>query len=138
MSWMGYTSAWMANSISCVGLLLTIAAGFAQGRQIRSKIDRRFIAVLFTLLLFGYGVWPVLLGGIHSYRAAFGYSTLVWMQIYIVGGIWFDNYWVWVGIAMTVVILAGFVFFPAFFWPLTLLAGLTMVGSGFYVRYFWR
>jgi hypothetical protein len=138
VSWMGSTSAWTANLISLAGAALTVVTGFLQGRQIRSRIDKRFIAVCLTLLLFGYGVWPVLFGGFHSYKEAFGFSTLLWMQVYIVGGIWFDNYWLWVGIATTVLILAGFTFFPALFWPLTLLAGLMMIASGFYVRYFWR
>jgi hypothetical protein len=130
-------SAWVANSISAVGVLATIAVGFVQAQQIRKVIDRRFVAVCVVLLVFGYGVWPVFMGGFHSYQAAFGYSTLLWMQVYIVAGIWFDNYWLWVGLGVTAIILAGFLFSPANFWAFTLLCGLTLLGTGCYVR-FWR
>jgi hypothetical protein len=127
-----------ANWVSLAGILATIVAGFAQSRQIRSTIDKRFIAVCATLLLFGYGVWPVLFGGFHSYQAAFGYSTLIWMQLYIVAGIWFSNYWLWVGLVVSAAILTGFVFFPAIFWLFMLFCGVTLIGTGFYVRFFWR
>jgi hypothetical protein len=128
----------VANWISVAGIVATVLVGFVQGQQIRSPIDRRFIAVCAALLVFGYGVWPVFMGGFHSYQAAFGYSTLLWMQVYIVAGIWFDNYWLWIGLGVTAIILAGFLFFPGYFWACTLLCGLTLIGSGIYVRFFWR
>ena len=87
-------------------------------------------------LLFGYGVWPVFMGGFHSFQAAFGYGCLLWMQVYIVGGIWFDNYWLWVGLVVGAIILVGFLFLPAYFWACTMLCGFTFMGTGFYVRYF--
>jgi hypothetical protein len=127
-----------ANWVSAAGIVATVIVGFVQGGQIRSPINKRFIAVCVTLLLFGYGVWPVIFGGFHSYQAAFGYSTLIWMQLYIVAGIWFNNYWLWVGIAVSALILAGFIFFPAIFWVFMLLCGLTTVCTGIYVRFFWR
>ena len=60
------------------------------------------------------------------------------MQLYIVGGIWFDNYLLWVGLAVTALILAGFLLMPGFFWGSTILCGAVLVASGFHVRYFWR
>ena len=120
-----------------VGLLATFAIAYAQRGQFRSPFDRRFLAVCATLLLFGYGVWPVLLGWPHSAKAGYAYGTLLWMQVYVVAGIWFDNYWLWIGIVMTALILAGFILFPGAFWVFSLLGGATMVGTGFYVRHFW-
>lgn len=127
-----------AYVISVAGIVGSLAIGMVQNRQIRSPIDKRFVAVCGTLLLFGYAVWPVFFGGLASYKAAFGYSTLLWMQLYIVGGIWFDSYLLWVGLAVSALILAGFLLVPAFFWGSTILCGAVLVGSGFYVRYFWR
>ena len=87
------------------GVLASLGIGLFQGTRIRSRIDRRFAAVCTTLLVFGYLVWPVffgvpghgslaaLWGGFHSYKAAYGYFTVVWMQLYIIGGIWFDGMW---------------------------------------------
>jgi len=120
-------------------MLATLGIGFFQARQIRVTIDRRFAAVCATLLLFGYCVWPVFfLGEFHSYKAAFGYFTVLWMQLYVVAGIWFDNYLLWIGLAVTALVVATFLIVPAFFWALTLLCGVMLLGSGFYVRYFWR
>ena len=129
-------SAWAANLYSAAGVVATIIVGLVQGRQIRSTIDRRFIAVIASLLLFGYGVWPGFMGGFHSFQAAFGYGCLLWMQVYIVGGIWFDNYWLWVGLVVGAIILVGFLFLPAYFWACTMLCGFTFMGTGFYVLYF--
>lgn len=127
----------VAASLFWVGLPATFAIAYAKRRQVRSALNKRFLAVCAALLVFGYGVWPVLLGLPHSNKAAFAYSTLLWMQVYVVAGIWFDNYWLWIGIVMSALILAGFVFFPGFFWIFSLLGGATMVGTGFYVRN-WR
>ncbi len=125
------------------GMVATLVIGFVQGRQIRSKIDKRFIGVCVTLLAFGYFVWPTLLGDLHSYdfrsyKGAYGYFTVLWMQLYMVAGIWFDNYWFWIGLAVTVLVVGTLLIVPAFFWAVTLLLGLVLIGTGFHVRYFWR
>ena len=139
LNWAEGARYWAANIwILVAGLAATFVIGYVQAKQIRTRIDKRFVAVCATLLVFGYGVWPIFTGGFHSEKAAFGYGTLLWMQLYVVAGIWFDNYLLWVGIVATALIVAGFLLLPAFFWGLTLLAGLTLFGSGFYVRHFWR
>jgi hypothetical protein len=128
------TSNWVAGA----GVVATIIIGFVQSSQVRSKVDKRFLAVCFTILAFGYVAWPTFLGAPHTSKSAFGYGTLLWMQVYVVAGIWFDNYWLWIGVAVTALILAVYIFFPEFFWAGTLLCGVTMVATGFYVRLFWR
>jgi hypothetical protein len=124
--------------LNVVGAVGSFAIGFLQGRQIRSPIDRRFLGVCISVLLFGYVGFPLLHGGYHTYQEAYATGLLTWMQVYIIGGIWFDNYWLWIGIAVTAVILAGLVMAPAFFWAAFLIAALTLIVSGFYVRFFWR
>ena len=129
--------------ISGAGLVATLLIGYVQGRQIRSKVDRRFIGVCATLLMFGYFVWPLLLGDLrsydfHSYKAAYAYFTVLWMQLYTVAGIWFANFWFWIGLAVTALTVATLLLLPALFWAVTLLLGLVLLGSGFYVRYGWR
>ncbi len=139
LNWVDAPRFWaVSNWISVAGLVATFAIVVAQRRQVRSRLDRRFLAVCAVLLAFGYGVWPVFLGQPHTYKSAYGYGILVWMQIYIIAGIWFDNYWLWMGVAMTVFILAGFLLFPAIFWMWPLLGGVTLLGTGFYVRLFWK
>jgi hypothetical protein len=124
--------------ISGVGMLVTFAIGYFQGRQIRTRIDRRFVGVCITLLAFGYLVWPAFFGGFHAYKAAYAYCTVLWMQLYVVAGIWFDNYLLWIGITVTVLVLATFLLVPSLFWALTLLCGVVLLGTGFYVRFLWR
>jgi hypothetical protein len=124
--------------LSAAGCVASFLIGIIQGRQVRSRVNKRFVAVCISILLFGFVAWPIVLGPPHGYKSGFGLGTLVWMQIYIVAGIWFDNYLLWVGIAATALILAGLVFLPGLFWACTLLAGAVLVGTGFYVRYGWR
>jgi hypothetical protein len=139
VNWIDSPRFWVfSNWLSVAGGVASVAIGFLQNSQVRSKIDRRFVAVCITMMVFGYGVWPLLLGGPHTYKSAYGYGTLIWMQIYIIAGIWFDNHWLWIGVAVSALILAGYVFFPQLFWAWGLLAGLTMVATGFYVRFFRR
>jgi hypothetical protein len=131
------------NWLSGGGLAATLLITVAQGRQIRCRTDGRFLGVCATLLAFGYLVWPVLLGDLHSYdfrsyKAAFAYFSVLWMQIYMVGGIWFDNYWFWIGLVSTALIVAVLLLVPALFWASTLLIGFVLLGTGFYVRYCWR
>jgi hypothetical protein len=138
LNWADTPRFWaLTNGIAVAGLVATVAIIVAQRRQVRSRVDRRFLAVCAVLLVFGYGVWPVFLGQPHTYKSAYGYGILVWMQVYVVAGIWFDNYWLWMGVIMTVLILGGFLLFPAIFWMWPLLGGATLLGTGFYVR-LWR
>ncbi len=129
--------------IMAAGIVGSVLIGTFQGRQIRGRFDRRFLAVVATLLVFGYFIWPFILGDLHSYdfrsyKGAFAYFTLVWMQLYIVAGIWFDNYWFWIGVGVTVLVVASLLFAPAAFWAVTLIFGLVMLGTGFVVRNNWK
>jgi hypothetical protein len=126
----------VANWITIGGAVASFAIGWGQSRQIRSKIDGRFVAICVALLAFGYAVWPVFLGPFHSYKAAYGYGLLIWMQLYVVAGIWFRNHWLWIGAGVTALIMVGYIFFPAAFWEFSLLGGVTLVTSGVYVRFF--
>jgi hypothetical protein len=135
-NWLSNERDWRAgNWISAAGIVATIVIGWVEGQQIRSKVDKRFLAVCVAILGFGYVVVPTLFGAPHNPKTGYGYSLLIWMQIYIVAGIWFRNYWLWIGIVVTALILAGFLFFPAAFWGCCVIAGATLVGTGFYVRF---
>jgi hypothetical protein len=123
------------NGIAVLGVLASVGIGIVQSRQIRVRLDRRFLAVCATLILFGYGIWPVLLGGFHNYKAASAYMMIIWMQLYIVAGIWFDSCLLWIGIAVTCILMGAVLFLPDFFWASSLLCGLTLFASGFYIRY---
>jgi hypothetical protein len=115
----------------------SLGIGFTQSNRIRTRVDRRFVAVCVALLLFGYAVWPPFFGGVHDYKGGFGYYTALWMQLYVVAGLWFGNCFLWIGIAVTALLLGSFLFAPFLFWASTLLCGLALIGGGFYVRCLW-
>lgn len=125
------------NWIAVAGAIATIAVSFSQNRKFRGDVDRRFLAVCACLLVFGYGVWPRFFNMFRTFDLGFGYQELLFMQIYIVAGIWFDNSLLWVGLVVSAVTLTGLLVFPAFFWIAMLLSGATLVASGFYVRRSW-
>ena len=56
------------------------------------------------------------------------------MQLYVVAGIWFDSYLLWVGILVTLFTLLSILFFPALFWAFVFLSGATLFSSGIYIR----
>ena len=123
----------------CVaGIAGSMALGFVQGSQIRGSVDKRFLGVLFAVILFS-ALWPAVLRAPYHDQALFAYLGLVAMLCYIIAGIWFDTYLVWLGLVMTAFILVGLFCFSAFFWWwIAIFGGGTLIVTGFYIRYFWR
>jgi hypothetical protein len=139
LNWINpYRYAAVNGWLNVFGAAASVAIGFLQGRQIRSPIDKRFVAACVTVLVFGYVIFPLVGHGVHGYAEGYAIAIITWMQVYILGGIWFDTYWVWIGIIVTALILVGFLLLPALFWGFVLLAAFTLIGSGFYVRLYWR
>ncbi len=119
------------------GFAVSFLIFFCQGAKIRSPVNKRFLGVLAAIVVFSF-IWPLVLGHPANAKGSFAYGALVPMFCYIVAGIWFDLYLFWVGLLASVLILAGLFIFPAFFWWSVVLCGGTLIGTGFYVRYFWR
>ncbi|HEY1848205.1 MAG TPA: hypothetical protein VGG37_03310 [Opitutaceae bacterium] len=141
MGWSGYAQShpWSFCWVSAFGVLVTIAAFVLQGRVLRATFDRRFLGVCGALLVFSYVVWPLLLhSGRISFEAMYAYSQLVWIQLYIVGGILFSNHLLWVGLIVTVLLLGGLLLVPVLYWPACVLSGLTLVASGVFIKSSWR
>jgi hypothetical protein len=139
---LGVASLPFINGLVLIGLAATVLVGFVQSGQIRVPLDRRFLAALSALLVFGYLVWPVILGPPHRSDAFIRFSayyTLVPMQAYILAGIWFDNCLLWIGILISISILLGLFVFSAIYWLwFAVFAAVPLILSGFYVRYFMR
>lgn len=125
----------------CSGLAASIAIGIYQSRQIRTRIDKRFFAALGCLLGFGL-FWPLILGGFGGPDPnirAFAFFALLVMQVYVLAGIWFDNYLLAIGLIVSALILTGLFVFPGTFWLwFAAFCGGPVVLSGFIVRYLWR
>ncbi len=112
--------------------------GFTQSAQIRMASNFRFFGVLAALVLFAV-LFPFVLQARFDARTLYAYTCLVAMQAYVVAGLWTDSYLLWLGIAVTALILAGVFLFPGIFWVwMAVFGGGTLIASGFYVRHFWR
>jgi hypothetical protein len=120
------------------GIALSFLIMFSQGANIRQPVNKQFLGVLAAIVVFSF-VWPLVLGHPANAKHAFAYGALMPMFCYIVAGIWFDHvgYLFWIGLVGSTLILAGLFIFPALFWWSVVLCGGTLIGTGFYVRYFW-
>ena len=123
------------------GVIASTAIGIYQGRQIRAPIDKRFLAALACLLAFG-ALWPFVLGLGDSPSAnirIFAFFALLVMQLYVLAGIWFDNFLLAIGLGVSALILTGLFAFPEIFWLwFAVCCGGPVVLSGFIVRFWWR
>lgn len=122
-------------------ILLSFAIGAFQSRQIRAPLDKRFLAALASTLAFGF-LWPIVLGGFGlppNDMRGFAFVCLLVMQIYVLAGIWFDNYLLVIGLLVSALILIGLFLFPGIFWIwFAVCCGGPIFLSGFLVRYGWR
>jgi hypothetical protein len=128
----------MITWISLAGAVASLVVGIVQGGKIRAKVDRRFMAVCATLLIFGYGIWPRFFTVFKGFDSSYAYQVVLWMQLYIVGGIWFDTILLWVGLLITGIIMVGYLCFPEYFWLAAFLSGVVLFCSGFYIKRCWR
>lgn len=123
------------------GCIVSTAIGIYQSRQIRTPIDKRFLGALACLILFGL-IWPLILGGSREpFRDVriFAFFALLVMQIYVLAGIWFDNYLLGIGLSISALILVGLFAFPHIFWLwFAIFCGGPVVLSGFLVRFWWH
>lgn len=135
---------WVPNALVLVGIAGSMIVGRHQAQWVRKPIDRRFLGALATLIGFGALAWPLVLAGHRplpqqASQMYYAYTALVAMQCYALTGIWFDNHLLWVGLLLSLLIVAGYLFFlPWFWWWMALFAGGGLVASGFYVRSAWK
>jgi hypothetical protein len=132
------------NALAIAGTVASFLIASIQRSKIRASIDRRFVAALGALLLFGY-LAPVILGVYDATSTAtfvrvFAYFALLWIQPYILAGLWFRiSFLLWIGLLISLSILLGLLVFSAIFWVwFAIFAAMPLILSGFYVRYFLR
>lgn len=113
-------------------------AGLKQSGQIRLPANFRFLGVLAALVGFA-AIFPFVLHARTDSRTLYAYTCLIVMQAYVVAGLWTDSYLLYLGLAITALILVGFFLFPAmFWWWMAWFGGGSLIATGFYVRHFWR
>jgi hypothetical protein len=134
----GQAGARLLPWLCAAGIAGSAVLGFIQGRQIRIPMDRRFLGVLAAVLFFS-ALWPLVLRAPANSEVIFAYIGLVVMLCYVIAGIWFDTYLLWLGLLMTAFLLVGLFFFSSiFWWWVAILGGGPLIVTGFYIRYFWR
>jgi hypothetical protein len=134
----GFAGIRMLPWLSLAGVAGSSVLGFLQSRQIRTPVDKRFIGVLAAVVLFA-ALCPQVLGATAGNQAVFAYIGLVTMLCYVISGIWFDTYLLWLGLVMAVLILVGlFCFAGIFWWWIAVFGGGPLIVTGFYIRFFWR
>jgi hypothetical protein len=125
--------------VDLAGVAGSFAIGWRTQRQVRGRIDRRFLGAIAAVAVYGMVAWPLVLRGIASPESAFAYIALLVMQIYVLAGIWFDNGLLWTGLILSALILVGFLYFVAIFWIwIAIFGGGGLILSGFYIRQSWK
>jgi hypothetical protein len=131
----GVRCAWVS---ALVGALASTLVGiFVGGSRLRMPLNARFNALLAFLIVFA-AIWLFLLGSANA-KNIYAYFCTVAMFGYIAAGLWFDIYLVWLGVFATALTLIGFYALGSWFWIwMSVAGGGTLIGTGFYVRYFWK
>lgn len=120
------------------GTILSMLAGRSQAQRVRLPVNLRFIGVLASLVVFAT-IFPFVLHARGDVKSMYAYSCLITMQAYVIAGLWTDSYLLWLGLAITALILVGFFVFPGIFWLwMAVFGGGSLIGTGFYIRHFWR
>jgi len=105
----------------------------------RNVHNKRF--GLTWLILFVYSnVWLVLLTPWNEYQIS-AFAAYLPMFAYIIMGLWMDRFLLWLGVVVTLLIIAGFFLFhfhPLFWLWMAVLGGGTLAGTGFYIQIRWR
>lgn len=123
--------------LSLTGAVVSWWIGFRDPKPIRGAVVQRI--GLFFLTLAGFaGVWAVIL---HPFNVQhFGaYVATVFMFAYVVGGIWFGRFFIWLGLGVTAAAVTGVLLLPQWLnlW-MALAGGGSLVASGLYIRRAWR
>jgi hypothetical protein len=101
-------------------------------------VDKHFLGVLAAVVLFGM-LWPLVLRATFTNESVFAYIGLLVMLCYVIAGIWFDSYLLWLGLVVAALIVVGLFFFHSiFWWWIAFFGGGSLIATGFYVRFFWK
>ena len=128
--------------IWAVLILVGIATSFIFGAiksPTKSPHNKRFGFFWFFLFIFA-DIYLVLLWPWNNYQMHAFVAVLV-MFAYVIMGLWFDRFLLWLGLATTALIVVGFYLFlfqPAFWLWMAAMGGGTLLVTGLYIRKAWR
>lgn len=96
------------------------------------------------LYLMGYLVSPFIRVSGNAansmfYRHFGAILGIIPMMIYVIMGLWLDSFLIWVGLAITALIVLGLLVAGSFFWIwMAFVAGGGLIATGVYIRRKWR
>lgn len=141
---LGGLGGWIFTGLDVVGVVASVAIGVAQGRRgaVRSPADRRMCWRIgwFWIAIFAYiYLWLALVGRWDGATLSAFFGTAV-MFGYVVLGLWLDALYItWAGVAVTVLTMIGYYLVGEWFmlW-MAVFGGGTLLGTGLYIRKYWR
>ena len=128
-----------------IGAALTVL--FSMRAPVRSTTDKRFGLAWWILFIFA-GVWLAVLmpwkqmaalDGMALQRSFGAYAATVVMFAYVIIGMWWDRFFMWLGLLVTALTLLGFFALPEYFnlWMAICGGGLLLV-SGWLIKRRWK
>jgi hypothetical protein len=142
---------WLWSVLDLVGILGWVWIFRCQRHRVKSSRGWRYGA--FWGILFFYAVlWMNLLVPVDwpktnqewiafepMFRRLTTYMHTVPMFAYVIGGLWLDPFFIWLGAVVTALIVFGFCFVQEYFYLwLAVTGGGALVVSGVFIKKFWK
>lgn len=123
--------------VDSLGLVATLVVVGRLARRVRDPVGPRL--GLLWLFLIGYGaLWIWIAHPLTDQEIGVMAATIA-MFGYVVLGLWLDRLFMWIGLAVTALTLAGYLLVPEWFdiW-MGILGGGALLSSGAYIQLRWR
>lgn len=126
---------WMALDVAGIAGTLLVVRRVA--RRVHDPLGPRIGALWLALMIFivlmlwiAAPIEPLQVGALIALAVMFGYAVM---------GLWLDRVFLWIAVAVTAIILVGYLALPAWFglW-MAIAGGGALAGSGLYIQRGWR
>lgn len=130
---------WAWVSIDILGVVAMAALGvlarMRRGPEVRRALDHRPSLTQGAVLVFGSVCYLILTGGRAEYRVSATYFPTIFMFGMVVMGLWIGRFLIVVGIAVTLLVLAAYLWSgPWFDFLMALCVGGVLAAGGFRFR----